>query len=100
MSEPLADARRLMAEDGLAQIKMAPIDLALRRLDEAESWSQARRRLYELHLLAFNEVAILPLWQLPVYHARRNSLRGVGSNLQTLYDQVDAWELVIYGRED
>jgi hypothetical protein len=35
-------------------------------LDEAESWSQARRRLYELHLLAFNDVAILPLWQLPV----------------------------------
>jgi len=95
MVEPLTDARRLLSERGLARIDLAPIDLALRRLDTAESWSRARRALYELHLLVYNDVSVIPLWQLPVYQARRKGLEGVGSNTRSLYENLDRWELTI-----
>lgn len=95
MAEPLTDARRLLSETGLARVNYAPVDLTLRRLDAAETWSRARRALYELHLLTYNDVTILPLWQLPMYHARRKGLEGVGGDLRTLYDDVGAWTLSV-----
>lgn len=93
VGEPLTDARRLLGEGGLAGLDSPPVELALRRLDVAESWGRARRALYDLHMLTFNDVSILPLWQLPVYHARRKALMGVGNNLRSLYDNIDQWNL-------
>ncbi|MEZ6106302.1 MAG: ABC transporter substrate-binding protein [Pirellulaceae bacterium] len=99
ISEPLVDARRLLAEDGLAALDLPPVELALRRLDTSESWGRARRALYDLHMLTYNDVSILPLWQLPVYHARRKGLEGVGNNLRSLYDNVNSWNLVVETEE-
>lgn len=93
MGEPLTEARRLLGAGGFADLNLPPVELALRRLDVAESWGRARRALYDLHMLTYNDVSILPLWQLPVYHVRRKGLSGVGNNLRSLYENVDQWNL-------
>ena len=52
--------------------------LALRQLDEAVDWDQVRDCSARLHRIAYDDAAILPLWQLVEHFALPDSLRGVG----------------------
>jgi ABC-type transport system substrate-binding protein len=92
--EPLVDARRLLGPDGASGSTGAHINLALRQLDAATTWTEARQRLYDLHRTVFDDVTVIPLWQIMNYFARNKSLRGVGQRPLTLYQNVEAWQLV------
>jgi hypothetical protein len=91
--EPLVDAARLFGEGGLAPSDNSFIRLAVRQLDAASSWREARQRLQELHRLVHEEVAVLPLWQTYDYFAYRRSLLGVGKQPASLYETVEQWRL-------
>lgn len=94
ISEPLVDARPLLAENGIVGTKNSSVDLALRQLDVAPSWPAARRRLTELHTFVQNEAIAIPLYQTMEHFAYRTTVRGVGRQLISLYDNAADWRQV------
>ena len=91
--EPTIDARRVLGPDGLAQSQDQLIGLALRSLESSRSWREVRDRLHVLHRTAYDELPILPLWQLVDSYAYRRDLSGVGNNIVSLYQNVHLWRL-------
>ena len=67
---------------------------ALRQLEAAHTWQDARKRLFELHTMTHDEVAILPLWQLAEHYAHHAGLRGLGPKVAALYHDVEQWKIV------
>jgi len=93
--EPLVDARRLFGEGGLAGGCSPYMNLALRQLDEAVDWRQARDCLRRIHRIAHDDVAVIPLWQLVEHFAYHESLRGVAAKPVTLYQNIEQWRPVL-----
>jgi ABC-type transport system substrate-binding protein len=91
VTEPLVDARALLASDGLCGAASPYLELALRRLDEANTWRNVRARLREVHRVAYEDTAIIPLWQLTEHFAYRRGLAGLGNRPVTLYQHVEDW---------
>jgi tetratricopeptide (TPR) repeat protein len=91
MWEPLVDARRLLGEDGMTGGCSPYMKLALRQLDEAVDWREARECLHRIHRLAYNDTAIVPLWQLVDHFVYRDSLRGVAERPVSFYQSVEQW---------
>jgi ABC-type transport system substrate-binding protein len=91
MWEPLVDARRILGEDGMTGGCSPFMTLALRQLDEAVDWSQVRDSLHRVHHIAFDDSAVLPLWQLIECFAYNQSLRGVAARPVSLYQGVEQW---------
>ncbi|MBN2473031.1 MAG: hypothetical protein JXB62_00385 [Pirellulales bacterium] len=91
MWEPLADARRLLGTHGMSAGCSAYMSLALRQLDRALDWQQVHDRLRAIHRIAHDDVAVVPLWQLPDYFAYHKSLSGVGSQPVLLYQNIEQW---------
>ncbi len=89
--EPLVDARRVLGENGIAGQCSPYMTQALRQLDEAVDWTQARDCLHRIHRIAMNDVSILPLWQLVDYFVCHESLRGVSARPVSLYQNVEQW---------
>lgn len=93
MWEPVVDARRLLGEAGPTGGASPYMDLALRRLDAAETWNAIRARLHEVHRIAHDDVAVIPLWQLVEHVAYHRRLEGVGERPALLYQQVEDWKI-------
>lgn len=93
VQEPMLDAQRLLARDGLVGSNNAYVGLALRRLRQARSWREVRDRLLELHQIVYSEVTVIPLWQLTEHYAYRNNVDGVGDRAVSLYQDVDLWRV-------
>ena len=91
--EPITDARRVLGPDGLAKSKDQLIGLGLRQLESANNWRDVRDRLHELHAIASNELPVIPLWQLIDSFAYREQLNGIGTNIVSLYQNVERWQL-------
>ncbi len=91
--EPVTDARRVLAAEGLLKQPGPYINLGLRRLDAAEDWDQTRARLYDLHQLSYADVAIVPLWQMVDYYGYHKAVSGLGERQISLYDTVEKWEV-------
>jgi ABC-type transport system substrate-binding protein len=91
MWEPLVDARRVLGEGGISGGCSSYMTLALRQLDEAVDWKQVRDCLHTVHRIAYDDMAILPLWQLVEYFACHESLRGVAARPVSLYQNVEQW---------
>jgi len=92
MWEPVVDARRLLGEEGISGGASAYMSLALRRLDGATDWLEVGERLRQIHRIAHQEVAVVPLWQLTDHFAYHQSLKGVGSRSVSLYQHVEKWQ--------
>jgi ABC-type transport system substrate-binding protein len=92
VSEPLLDAAALLGPDGPAGGCSPAMALALRRLEQAADFAAAQARLREIHRLAFEETAVLPLWQWPEFFARRADLQGTGDSIATLYQNIEQWQ--------
>ena len=93
MWEPVIDARRLLAPSGVASVGNEYVGMALRRLDAAKNWREARNRLKELHRIAYEQVAVIPLWQTVNSMVYSRRLRGIGSNPLNLYQDVEQWKV-------
>ena len=91
--EPSVDARRILGPDGLAKSQDQLIGLGLRQLESANNWKDVRDRLHELHSIASHELPIIPLWQIVDSFAYRTDLTGVGTDIVSLYQNVERWRL-------
>jgi ABC-type transport system substrate-binding protein len=91
--EPLADAPKLLGVKGLFAESSPYVGLALRRLEATGNWQDASLALKDLHRISFDDVTVLPLWQLAEYYAYRKWLRGVGDQIVTLYQNVENWQI-------
>jgi len=94
MREPLVDAAGVFGPDGLAQTNDPFISLTLRRLNEAANWKEARGVLHELHRLLYEDVTLLPLWQMIDYFASQTGLTGHRDRPIAFYQDVEQWRVV------
>ncbi|MBN2579695.1 MAG: hypothetical protein JXB10_11955 [Pirellulales bacterium] len=92
VGEPAADAGAILGESGMTGGGSPYLRLALRQLDEATNWEEAQRRLYRIHRLAHEEVAVIPLWQLYDFYVYRKGLNGIGRNPVSLYQNIEQWQ--------
>ncbi|MBN1588191.1 MAG: hypothetical protein JW888_01615 [Pirellulales bacterium] len=93
--EPVVDSRELLASDGPSGGASAYMSLVLRRLRRATDWQQVRPILHQVHNIAHNDVAVIPLWQLIDHFAYHKSLKGIGQRPVSLYQNVEQWRLTI-----
>ncbi len=93
MWEPAVDARRLLGEDGMTGGCSPYMSQALRQLDAARDWDEVKQHLHDIHRIAHDDVAIVPLWQLTDHFAFRTNLRGIAAAPISLYQHVERWEL-------
>jgi ABC-type transport system substrate-binding protein len=93
MWEPIVDARRLLAPQGVAAVSNEYVGMALRRLDAAKNWREVRERLHDLHRIVDEQVAIIPLWQTVNYLVHAERVSGVGQHPLTLYQDVEQWQV-------
>lgn len=93
MVEPAIDIRRLLGINGVSRGASPYLEAAMRRLVTAANWDEARKQLNEIHRLAYEEVAVLPLWQLVDHFAYRSTLAGVAATPLTLYENIEGWQV-------
>ncbi|MEA1949923.1 MAG: ABC transporter substrate-binding protein [Planctomycetota bacterium] len=93
--EPIVAARPLLSDNGPARGASKYMDLALRQLDWATDWPQVSAKLREIHRIAHNDVAVIPLWQLTDHFAHSRSLQGIGERPVMLYQNVEQWRIVV-----
>jgi ABC-type transport system substrate-binding protein len=92
MWEPLVDASRVLGPDGVSGRPSSYITLALRELDRSNNWPAAMAKLLEIHRLTYEELPILPLWQLTDHFAYHRQLQGVAAQPVSLYHNVEQWQ--------
>lgn len=93
MQEPMVDAYQLFGENGVVKEVDPTIKQALWMLDEADSWSDVAKSLRRVHQQCFNNMTILPLWQIMDHYAYRDHLSNVGDDLVYLYQDVERWRI-------
>lgn len=91
--EPVVDARRLLARDGVARSQDPYIALALRRLDESANWTEVRERLKDIHRIVHTDLTVIPLWQTVEHFAAQQNFRGLEESSVTLYQDVESWNV-------
>ena len=94
MREPLVDAASVFGPAGLAPTADPFLSLALRRLDEAANWKEARDTLHELHRLLYEDVTLLPLFQMIDYFVYQTGLTGLQDRPIAFYQNVERWRVV------
>ncbi len=100
MSEPLVDAVRLLGLGGFLPETNSFVNLALRKLEAAKDWKAASDALRDLHRIVYDDVTILPLWQVTEHFAFRKWLKGPATQSVQLYSDVERWELGVRTVED
>src|SRR4029078_12044391 len=94
VGEPVTDARHILGPGGLAgDTQSSYVDAALRDVDAATNWTEARTRLATLHEIASHELPVIPLWQTVNYFAYRASMRGIDDAPVALYQNIAAWSV-------
>ena len=92
LEEPLVDVpilfRRYVAQQNLSPA----FRLGLRELGRSRNWELVRNRFNSVHRLAYDEVPILPLWQIHDHFAHSKSLNGVSYQPVNLYQSIEKWE--------
>jgi ABC-type transport system substrate-binding protein len=96
MGEPVADAGRLFGENGLAGGGSPYVALAVKQLEQAPDWAKIREQLRRLHRIVFDDVTVVPLWQLVDFYAYRKGNRGIGDKPFTVYQNIEQWQPVFY----
>jgi ABC-type oligopeptide transport system substrate-binding subunit len=65
---------------------------ALARLESAKDLTEERRALQQIHRLARQQMAVIPLWQLTQHLAYRRGLEGIGQAPVSLYQHLEQWQ--------
>ncbi len=95
--EPLGDAKRLLAPDGLVKSPSPHLNLALRMLDQVDSWNGAGERLRAIHQISYDDTTLIPLWQLVDHFAYRNVITGIRNTPLSFYQHVEQWAVDVAG---
>ncbi len=96
MWEPVVDARRLLGDEGLAGGCSSYMSLALGQLEQADDWLKVGAKLRDIHRIAYDDAAVVPLWQLTDHFAYHRSLKGVGVRPVLLYQNIEQWQPAFY----
>lgn len=91
--EPIVDAGRLLGPSGLVPTSSPHLLLALRQIESARNWRDARERLQDLHRAVHEDLTIIPLWQTNEYFAYRKHIQGIQPGIVTLYQNIQAWRV-------
>lgn len=91
--EPLNEAPRFLAADGFAQCRSPYLNLALRQLNRAEDWQTTGQRLRAIHQVCFDDVSVLPLWQIVDHFVYRVGITGVNPEPVQLYQNIEKWRV-------
>ena len=95
IEEPLVQARRLFGDQGLIGSSSTYMSVVLRQIDTATGWNEARQALHDLHRLTYDEISVVPLWQMTEYFAHNESLSGVATQPASLYQGVEQWQVKV-----
>jgi ABC-type transport system substrate-binding protein len=92
MVDPVIDGPRLLGASGMAARPSSFLALALRELERANDWKSASQKLLEIHRLTYEELPVIPLWQLTDHFAYHRQLQGVAARPVSLYSNVEQWQ--------
>ena len=92
IAEPVVDVGRLFGPAGLVPLDSPYLRAALGRLAEATDWKSARESLLRIHKIVADELPILPLYQLPEHFAYRRTIKGIGAQPASLYQNISGWQ--------
>ena len=94
ITEPLIDAARLFDSQGIAGAGSPFLTHAIRQVNQAQNWREARDYLHDAHRIVHDELALIPLWQLPEFFAYRKKIRGISARPAHLYQDIERWRVV------
>jgi tetratricopeptide (TPR) repeat protein len=92
MGEPVTDAGRLFGEGCLAGGGSPFVALAVKQLERDTDWASIREQLRRLHRIVFDDVTVVPRWQLVDFYAYRKGNRGIGDKPFTIYQNIEQWQ--------
>jgi peptide/nickel transport system substrate-binding protein len=81
------------AAEGLGSVASPRILQLLLELEQAQSWPLAREIVKEIDRETRDEFPVIPLWRLEEHHAWRKRLRGPSETAESLYQEIDKWEI-------
>lgn len=93
VAEPLVDVPRIFQTYVPVVHQEQYFQLALRRLGDSRSWQEVRERFWSFHRIAYDELLIIPMFQLRDHFVYRRSLGGVGYQPMNLFQQVERWNI-------
>ena len=91
--EPIVDATRMFGARGYVPESSPYVGLTLRKIDAAKNWKDAGDALKQLHLNLYNDVSVIPLWQITEHFAYRKWLTGPKPQSVTFYQNVERWQI-------
>jgi tetratricopeptide (TPR) repeat protein len=97
VTEPTVDASRLFGSQGLFPAENPHVRMAVRRVEQATTWSEASQRLHDLHRVMHEELTVLPLYQTPEYCAFGRNVSQTPSSPITFYHQLESWRIAPRG---
>lgn len=93
MQEPLTDSERLFGAQGVVPELSAPVQQNMRKLGYADSWQSAGTTMRRLHRQIYNDVTVIPLFQLQEFYAYRDNVKNVGRSVVNFYENVFDWRI-------
>lgn len=93
--EPVVDVEPLLGMHGINGGVTPYLSLALKQLRASSDWRRVGTRLRQVHRIIYDDVAVVPLWQLYEYFVHTPALSGVGESPVTLYENVEQWRLEV-----
>ncbi len=91
--EPEIDVIRLIANLIPERQFLSPqVELALAILGSSADWPTLGQRLRDLHHWVYDDLSVLPLWQLMDFYAYRSGIKGLGEPRVSLYQNVETWQ--------
>ena len=93
ISEPIYDATLLLGPQGIVQSPSRYLHQAVEKLLNVSNWRESREQLNQLHKIVYDEVAVIPLWQLIDHFAYHPRVQGIGKKPVSLYQSVEQWQI-------
>ncbi|MEC7566873.1 MAG: ABC transporter substrate-binding protein [Planctomycetota bacterium] len=101
MWEPLVDTTRLLSPNGLVSIRDDHVNRTVQWLERSIRWQEVRDRVRQVHRIAHEKVAVIPLWQLREYFVHREGITLGADAPVALYHGIERWQLVPdFGEEE
>ena len=94
MWEPIVDTARLISPNGIAAITDDHVNRSVQWMERAIRWPEVRNRVRQVHRIAHEKAAVLPLWQLREYFAHREGITLGTESPVSLYHGIQRWQLV------
>jgi len=91
--EPEVDVIRLITRLIPERQYLSPqVELALAGLGHSADWPTLGQRLRDLHRWVYDDLTVLPLWQLVDFYAYRSGIKGLDEPRVSLYQNVETWQ--------